>query len=229
MGENKILLVEDEKGIRELIHLYLVNRGYVAIQAANGEQAIQLLQSEKPHLILLDIEMPDINGFEVCKKIRKYSDVPIIFVSSRRDIVDKLKGFEIGGDDYITKPFDFQELEARVKTNLKKYRSLKKRNSGKLLTFGGLEIHIDTYECYLHGEAISLSTKEMEMLILLAKRPNQVFSAEQIYDQIWGMESTGDIQTVKVHIRNLRRKIEDDTTNPTYILTVRGFGYRFAN
>lgn len=229
MGNDKILIVEDEKGIRELINLYLINRGYTTIEARNGKQAIKLVDFKNPHLVLLDIEMPDINGYDICQKIRESSDVPIIFLSSRRELPDKLKGFKLGADDYITKPFDFEELEARIKTNLIKYQKLKNNNEGKVLLFDNLKIKVDTYECYLNGKLVPLSTKEIQLLILLAKRPSQVFSADQIYDQIWGYDSTGDIQTVKVHIRNLRNKIEGNATKPRYILTVRGFGYRFSS
>lgn len=229
MGNDKILIVDDETGIRELINLYLINRGYTTIEAENGEQAIKLLHLKKPQLVLLDIEMPDINGYDVCQKIRKSSDVPIIFLSSHRELPDKLKGFKLGADDYITKPFDFEELEARIKTNLIKYQKLKNKNEGKVLFFNNLKINVDTYECYLKGELVPLSTKEIQLLILLAKRPSQVFSADQIYDRIWGYDSTGDVQTVKVHVRNLRNKIECNTAKPKYILTVRGFGYRFTN
>jgi len=228
MANEKILLVEDEEGIRELIQLYLNNKGYKVIQAENGDQALEILTTANPLLILLDIEMPGIDGFDVCRKIRQNSDVPIIFVSSRRDVMDKLKCFELGGDDYITKPFNFDELEARVNANLRRYKRLKKQISKKMLTFGNLEIHLDSYECFLNGKRVMLSTKEMQMLIMLAKRPNHVFSAEQIYDQVWGLDSVGDPQTIKVHIRNLRRKIEEDAANPKFIITARGFGYRFA-
>lgn len=229
MRDDKILIVEDEKGIRELINLYLINRDYATIEAENGEEAIQFLHSKKPQLILLDIEMPDINGYDVCENIRRTSDVPIIFLSSRKELPDKLKGFELGADDYMTKPFDFEELEARIKTNLIKYQKLKKKKEGKLLLFDNLKINVDTYECFLNGKRVPLSTKEIQLLILLAKRPHQVFSAEQIYDLIWGFDSVGDLQTVKVHIRNLRNKIEDNAAKPKYILTVRGFGYRFIS
>src|SRR5690625_525942 len=228
MVEEKILLVEDEQGIRELIQLYLENREYSVIPAENGRKALQLTESEKPDLILLDIEMPGLDGFEVCQKIREILDIPIIFISSRRDVLDKIKCFELGGDDYITKPFDFAELEARIRANLRRYQEGRKKQLTNILKFGDLAIHLDSYECYLHKRRVPLSTKEIQVLILLAKRPNQVFSAEQIYDQIWGFDSVGDIQSVKVHISNLRRKLEENSTNQTFIRTVRGFGYRFV-
>lgn len=228
MEGEKILLVEDEQGIRELIQLYLENREYTVISAENGRKALDLTDAEQPDLVLLDIEMPGLDGFEVCKRIREILDIPIIFISSRRDVLDKIKCFELGGDDYITKPFDFAELEARIKANLRRYREGKNKKSANILKFGALEIHLDSYECYLNKKLITLSTKELQVLILLAKRPNQVYSAEQIYDQIWGFDSTGDIQAVKVHISNLRRKLESGSSSPTYIKTVRGFGYRFS-
>lgn len=228
MEGEKILLVEDEQGIRELIQLYLENREYTVISAENGRKALDLTDAEQPDLVLLDIEMPGLDGFEVCKRMREILDIPIIFISSRRDVLDKIKCFELGGDDYITKPFDFAELEARIKANLRRYREGKNKKSANILKFGALEIHLDSYECYLNKKLITLSTKELQVLILLAKRPNQVYSAEQIYDQIWGFDSTGDIQAVKVHISNLRRKLESGSSSPTYIKTVRGFGYRFS-
>lgn len=228
MIREKILLVEDEQGIRELIQLYLENRKYIVLPAENGRKALHVTEAQLPDLVLLDIEMPGLDGFEVCKKIRAISDIPIIFISSRRDVLNKIKCFELGGDDYITKPFDFSELEARVRANLRRYQDGQQKQNSNMLSHGDLEIHLDSYECYKNKEPIILSTKEMQVLILLAKRPNYVYSAEQIYDQIWGFESTGDIQAVKVHISNLRRKLEEDTTNPRYIKTVRGFGYRFV-
>src|SRR5690625_778347 len=207
MVEEKILLVEDEQGIRELIQLYLKNREYTVIPAENGRKALYLTNSEQPDLVLLDIEMPGLGRFEVCHKIREILDIPIIFISSRRYVLDKINCFELGGDDYMTKPFDFAELEARIRANLRRYQEGKKKHSANVLKFGALEIYLDSFECFLHKEPITLSTKEMQVLILLAKRPNQVYSSEQIYDQIWGFESTGDIQAVKVHISNLRRKV----------------------
>ncbi|WP_284141613.1 MULTISPECIES: response regulator transcription factor [unclassified Virgibacillus] len=228
MTEQKILIVEDEAGIRDLIQLYLENRHYKVITADNGENAVELADREHPHLVVLDIEIPGIDGFEVCKRIREAIDIPILFLSGRRDLIDKIKCFELGGDDYITKPFDFAELEARIKASLQRYQQLRAQLSSEVLKYGELEINLTTYECFIKGRKIPLSTKEMQLLILLAKRPNQVFSVEQIYDLIWGIDSIGDIQTVKVHIRNLRSKIEKDSTDPKYIITVRGFGYRFV-
>lgn len=185
------------------------------------------MQKEQIDLILLDIEMPGIDGFEVCEKIRDISAVPIIFISSRRDVTDKVRSFDLGGDDYITKPFDFEELEARIKANLRRYQESQYKKEVHILRYGELEIHLDSYGCFINKKSVPLSAKEMQVLILLAKRPYQVFSAEQIYDRIWGFDSTGDIQAVKVHISNLRRKLAGVLETSHYIQTVRGFGYRF--
>jgi len=226
VSEN-ILIVEDDLGTLNLLKLYLESKGYFVFGAENGEEALEIIENQSLHLIILDIEMPGIDGFEVCKKIRKHLDIPIIFISSRRGVIDKLKCFELGGDDYITKPFDFAELEARLKSNLRRYRQLTKQLSSSKLICGDLEIHLDTYECFLNKEKINLTPIEMKLLILLANQPSQVFNMEQIYDHVWGYDSIGDPQTVKVHIKNLRQKIEKEPTKPQYIITVRGFGYRF--
>lgn len=229
MTGERVLLVDDEVGIRELIHLYLEKKDYQVLIAENGVQALKLAESEKPHIILLDIEMPGKGGFDVCKQIRETTDVPILFISCRRSSVDKIKGFEVGGDDYITKPFDFAELEARIKANLRRNEwQDKKQGEANILIYDELEIHLDSCEIYMNGEPVSLFTKELQLLLILAQRPNQVWSTEKLYDQIWGFESAGDIQTVKVHISNLRRKLESDPAHPKFIQTVRGFGYKFS-
>ncbi|WP_099157552.1 response regulator transcription factor [Virgibacillus ndiopensis] len=223
----KVILAEDDEGIRGLIQLYLENRNYAVFPAENGEQALELVQTENPQIVLLDIEMPGMNGFDVCQQIREKMDIPIIFISSRKDVMDKIKCFELGGDDYITKPFDFAEMEARVRAFLRRYHNGHKQTDSSILQYGDLSINLDAFKCFLKGKEINLSAIEMRMLIMLAKKPNQVFSAEQIYNQIWGLDSMGDVQTVKVHIRNLRSKLEEIPTKPLFIQTVRGFGYRF--
>lgn len=230
MARPTVLIIEDELAIRQFIHLFLESKNYRVILAENGTEGIELAKNKQPQLVLLDIEMPGMDGFDVCKSIRKILHIPIIFVSNRRGVEDKIKCFELGGDDYVTKPFDFDELEARIKANIRRYNEIRNGNEHlpEILTYGSMQIQLNSYKCYINGTPITLSKKEMQLLILLAKRPNQVFSAEQIYDQIWGIDSYGDIQTVKVHIRKLRSKIEEDPSDPKYIITVRGFGYRFV-
>jgi len=226
--ENKtIMIIEDEAGIREMTQMYLSKEGYNVVSVESGKKALDNLHSINPHLILLDIEMPGMDGFTVCKEIRKQMTVPIIFLSVRRNKLDKVKCFELGGDDYVTKPFDFEELGARIKANLRRYYTYPQEQSN-ILRYDGLEIHLDSYKCYLNGELVNLSAKEIELLIHLAKNPNQVWSQEQLYDQIWDLEADGNIDTVKVHISYLRRKLEKDHKNPQFIKTVRGFGYLFS-
>lgn len=227
MRNHTILLVEDESGIRELIRLYLERDGFRVVAASNGEQALTRMEEEAPQLALLDIEMPGLDGFELCTRIRRRQAIPILFLSCRRDTADKLKSFELGGDDYITKPFDFAELSARVRVHLRRYQQSGQPLKSTILTFRDLEIDLDQCRFYLDGEPLDLSVKEARLLLLLAQHPNQVWSAEQLYDHIWGIDSFGDIQTVKVHISKLRSKIEKDAANPQYIRTVRGFGYVF--
>lgn len=224
--ERRIMLVEDEKGIREMTTMYLEREGYEVIAVENGNQALESLETADPHLILLDIEMPGQDGFTVCQEIRKQLTVPIIFVTVRRDTLDKVKCFEIGGDDFVTKPFEFEELNARIKANIRRYYTYPQEESN-ILKYGALEIHLHNYKCYLHGELIELSTKETELLVHFARHPNQVWSQEQLYVNVWGIDAVGNYDTVKVHITYLRRKIEEDPTKPKYIKTVRGFGYVF--
>lgn len=224
----KIVIAEDEVAIRALIQLFLENRNFIVYPASNGEEALRIVQEVIPDLVLLDIEMPNIDGFEVCKKIREFMDVPIIFISSRRSVMDKVKSLDLGGDDYITKPFDFIELEARINANLRRYSNTKSTNENNIIRFDNLEIHLDSFECFVDREKVPLSTRELEILILLARNPNHVWSAEKLYDHIWGYESIGDVQTIKVHISNLRKKLNQYIPSANFIQTVRGFGYKFA-
>lgn len=227
MDKCTVMIVEDEDGIREFTMKFLLKQNFNVVPAKNGEEALKLLNDVEPDLILLDIEMPGMNGFTVCREIRKKLTIPIIFLTVRRDTMDKVKCFELGGDDYVTKPFDFEELHARIKANIRRYYSSNQEERNIIKT-NDLEINLDNYTCFLKGAEIELSTKEMELLLLLAKNPNQVWSQEQIYDNIWSLDATGNVDTVKVHISHLRRKLEADHRKPKYIKTVRGFGYMFV-
>lgn len=228
MGKKTILMVDDEIGISELVQMYLEKKGYIVKLANNGEKALDVVASVSPDLVLLDIEMPGIDGFEVCREIRKKMSIPIIFLSVRRDVIDKVKCFELGGDDYVTKPFNYEELEARIKANLRRYDKIHVEKDPDILTYGKLTINLNNNICCLHGQPVPLSAKEFQLLVLLAEHPNRIWSPEQLYDNIWGLDSIGDIQTIKVHISYLRRKLEEDATKPKFIKTVRGFGYLFA-
>lgn len=225
MWKKSILLVEDDEGIREMTELYLKSRGFSVATVEDGEAALEYIGRSIPDLILLDVELPGKNGFEICKIIRKSLSIPIIFLSVRSGIFDKVYCFEIGGDDYITKPFKFMELEARIYANLRRYYEKSPRN---LITCGPLIINLDQYNCFVNGKKINLSKKEMEILIYLAKHRDRVWSQEQLYEKIWGIDGTSNLNTIKVHISNLRQKLEPNPTKPQFIKTVRGFGYKFC-
>lgn len=223
---SKIMIVEDEAGIRDMIKRFLVKEGFKVVPAENGEDALQNLTAEKPDLILLDIEMPGINGFEVCQEIRKQMTVPIIFLSVRRDTLDKVKCFELGGDDYITKPFIFEELLARIKANLRRYYTVPETIKDEI-QIGKIKILLNNFECFVDEQLINLTAKELELLIFLTQHPNQVLSHEQIYNQVWDLDGTGNIETVKVHISYLRKKLNLIPSEKPYIKTIHGFGYLF--
>lgn len=227
-----ILVVEDEVRIRELMQFFLQKRGYDVLTAENGYQAIDIVKKKNPNIILLDTEMPVMDGFEVCKNIRKQSKAPILFVSCKKEIGDKIKAFNIGGDDYITKPFDLHELDARIQVILRRNEWMSEKEKDEeqsVLSFSELKIYIDRCELFMNGEQVKLLNKEFQILSLMAKYPNKIWSAEQLYNQVWGFYSDGTPQTVKVHISNLRRKLEKNPSKPKYIQTVRGFGYKFVS
>lgn len=230
---NKILVVDDEQSIMNIIAFNLKKEGYEVVTAEDGEMAITVFESEKPDLILLDIMMPKIDGYGVCKRIRDKSDIPIIMLTARADEVDKVLGLEIGADDYVTKPFSNRELMARVKANLRR-NSVKKQeekinNSDNIDNYGELTIDFDRYEVFKRNEPINLTIREFELLRFLALKKNQIFTREALLSQVWGYEYFGDVRAVDVTIRRLREKIEDDASKPKYILTKRGIGYYFMS
>lgn len=220
-----ILVVDDELGIRQMTKNFLQLNGFDVITAENGKVALEKITKKMPDLILLDIEMPEMDGFDTCNEIRRIATIPIIFITVRRSTIDKVTCLELGGDDYVTKPFHFDELLARIQANLRRYHTYVTKRD--ILTFGPLEIHLHRFECYLDGELIPLSTKEMEILLLLATSANQVWGTVQIYNQIWDIDGTGNIDTVKVHISYLRKKLHKPNL-PSFIQTVHGFGYVFS-
>jgi len=228
---SKLLIVEDDPDIQHLLQLYL-EKEFILIFSASGSEAVNLFLEGSPDLILLDIMLPDLDGLQVCKQIRQLDEaVPIIFLSSRSEYDDRITGLEIGADDYIIKPFDPGEVLARMKAHLRR-RNIHKDNAAtlnNLKKIGDLEIDLNDFSVYKKNEQIKLFTKERQLLLYLIEHPNQVFSVEQLYDHIWGEDKFGDYQTVKVHISNLRKKIEKDPAHPLYIQTVRGFGYKFAS
>ena len=225
----KILIVEDEKPISDILKFNLKKEGYEILTSFDGEDAIDKAYNEMPDLILLDVMIPKLDGFEVCKKVRESLAVPIIMVTAKEDEVDKVLGLELGADDYITKPFSMRELVARVKANIRRKSLVDKeeKSVSDVVQCGGLEIDLMKYEVKKGEEIIDLTVREFELLKFLATQKEQVFSREQLLERVWGYEYYGDIRTVDVTVRRLREKVENDSSSPTYIMTKRGVGYYF--
>ena len=224
----KILVVDDEKPIADILKFNLEKEGYTVEIAYDGEDAIKKTWQFEPDIVLLDIMLPKYDGFEVCKKIREKYMIPIIMVTAKEEEVDKILGLELGADDYITKPFSVRELVARVKANLRRVdMSGISAGNGDMLRFGDLAVDLMKYEVKKEGRIIDLTVREFELLKFLATQKEQVFSREQLLEQVWGYEYYGDIRTVDVTVRRLREKIETDSSSPAYIITKRGVGYYF--
>lgn len=223
---NKVLVVDDEKSIMNIIAYNLKKEGFQVVCAEDGEMALDMFEKENPDLILLDIMMPKIDGYGVCKRIRSFSDVPIIMLTARADEVDKVLGFDIGADDYVTKPFSNRELMARVKRNIR--RNSKEVPCNNSLNYGDLSISIERMEITKRGELLNLTVREFELFKFLILNKEQIFTREDLLSKVWGYEYFGDLRAVDVTIRRLREKIEDDSSKPKFILTKRGVGYYFG-
>lgn len=229
MVNKKILIVDDEKNIVDILKFNLKKEGFNTIEAYDGEKGLELALNQKPDLILLDIMLPKMDGFTVCKKIRHTLSTPILMLTAKEEEVDKVLGLELGADDYITKPFSPRELMARIKANLRR-SSIEENNlngSGSVLTFNKLIIDIERYEVKRDGNLIELTLREFELVKFLALQQNQIFTRETLLEKVWGYEYYGDVRTVDVTVRRLREKLERDPANPEYILTKRGVGYYF--
>lgn len=227
--KQKILIVDDDNNIAELISLYLTKECYDTKIVNDGEQALIAFEHYKPNMLLLDIMLPGIDGYQVCREIRAKSDVPIIMLSAKGEVFDKVLGLELGADDYILKPFDSKELVARVKAVLRRFQPAKPEAYAsvdiKCVEYPGLIVNLSNYSVTYDGQQIDMPPKELELLYFLASSPNQVFTREQLLDNIWGYEYVGDTRTVDVHVKRLREKIKD---KPTWrIATVWGIGYKF--
>ncbi len=226
----KILVVEDELPIADILKFNLEREGYLVVNAYDGEEALQKTFSEKPDLVLLDVMIPKKDGFQVLKEIRDRSQLPVLMVTAKEEEVDKVLGLELGADDYITKPFSIRELLARVKANLRRMEVeeiAENPEDKQVLRFSDLEINLTKYEVKKRGQVIELTLREFELLQFLAAKPDQVFSREQLLEEVWGYEYYGDIRTVDVTVRRLRVKVEDDSSKPKFIFTKRGVGYYF--
>jgi two-component system response regulator VicR len=227
--KNRVLIAEDEKPISDIIKFNLEKEGYEIITAYDGEDALKKALNEQLELIILEIMLPSMDGFEICKRVREKSSVPIIMVTAKEEEVDKILGLELGADDYITKPFSIRELVARVKANVRRQEMNinADQQEKEIIKNKDLSIDLMKYEVKKGSTSIDLTVREFELLKFLAKQKDQVFSREQLLERVWGYEYYGDIRTVDVTVRRLREKVEDDSSNPTYIMTKRGVGYYF--
>ncbi|MBS4219972.1 response regulator transcription factor [Bacillus sp. FJAT-49711] len=224
-----ILIIEDELNIAELERDYLEINGFECDIATNGEEGLKLALTNRYSLILLDLMLPGIDGFQLCKKLRQTLDIPILMVTARKEDIDKIRGFGLGADDYIVKPFNPNELVARVKAHILRYDRLINHGGNKQndIQIGNLLIQIDSRRVFVKEEEKVFTAKEYDLLHFLATNPNIVFSKEQLFERIWGYDSMGDTTTVTVHIRKIREKIENDPSSPHWIETIWGVGYRF--
>ena len=230
VNKQTILIVDDDENIAELISPYLTKECFDTMMVYDGEKALIAQETYQPNLILLDLMLPGIDGYQVCREIRAKSAVPIIMLSAKGEVFDKVLGLELGADDYIMKPFDSKELVARVKAVLRRYQAIPKaetarEDKGKCVEYPGISINLTNYSVLVDGLRVDMPPKELELLYFLASSPNQVFTREQLLDQIWGYEYIGDTRTVDVHIKRLREKIKDHGS--WGISTVWGIGYKF--
>jgi phosphate regulon transcriptional regulator PhoB len=226
----QILVVEDEADIRRLVRYNLEQEGYTVLEAADGEEALALAGKQRPHLVVLDLMLPGMNGLEVCRVLRaeeRTAELPVLMLTARATEVDKVLGLEIGGDDYVTKPFSPREVVARVKALLRRAYGSDIGRPHEVWERGRLRIDLDGYEAFLDGKPLHLSLREFELLRFFVQNPERAFSRGDILDLVWGSDTHVEPRTVDVHVRRLRLRIERDDANPELILTVRGFGYKF--
>ena len=226
---SKILIVEDEVSIAELEKDYLELSGFEVDMEHSGDTGLDRALKNDYDLIILDLMLPVIDGFEICKKIREQKNIPILMVSAKKEDIDKIRGLGMGADDYVTKPFSPSELVARVKAHMARYERLigSVAKTNEIIEIRGLKIDKTARRVYVNGEEKAFTTKEFDLLTFLAENPNHVYKKEELFNRIWGMESLGDIATVTVHIKKIREKIEFNTSKPQYIETIWGVGYRF--
>ena len=231
MAAAKILIVDDDRNICELLRLYIEKENFETAIANTGRAALDLFASFRPDLVLLDIMLPELDGWQVCREIRKTSQCPIIMLTAKGEVFDKVLGLELGADDYMVKPFDSKELVARVKAILRRHARASGKETGeaepaKIVNLPGLSVNLSNYEVFCDGERVEMPPKELELLYFLASSPNRVFTREQLLDRIWGYEYAGDTRTVDVHVKRIREKIRDHEA--WAILTVWGVGYKFT-
>lgn len=222
----KILVVDDEKTLAKALRFSLEKEGYQVDCAYDGEEALTRVEEEPPDLIVLDLMLPKVDGFEVCQRVRRNHSIPIIMLTAKTEDIDKILGLELGADDYMTKPFNPRELAARIKAILRR-AATPTAKSNHLVEAHGLKVDLFRHKSWVRGEEVDLTAKEFALLSLLIVNPGRVYSREQLLKQVWGYDYYGDARTVDVHIRHLREKLEEDPANPRYVVTVWGSGYKF--
>jgi len=223
----KVLIIEDDLEIASLERDYLQIAGFETVLAGNGAEGLKIVKEPDLDLVILDIMLPGLDGFSVLKELRETSDIPVIILSARGEDIDKIRGLGLGVDDYMQKPFSPGELVARVRAHLSRFERLTSKTNKLKLEVRGLEVDREDRSVYIHGKECSLTPKEFDILLFLMENPNRVFSKEYLFERLWGLEAFGDSDTVVVHVRRLREKIELDPQNPQYVETVWGSGYRF--
>lgn len=227
MTKTRILLVDDDPNIRQLVNLYLVKEGFEVDMADQGDEALKQFRASPPNLMLLDVMLPGVDGWQVLREARKTSNIPIIMLTAKDEVFDKVLGLELGADDYIAKPFDMKELVARIKAVIRRYQAPEPAEAGKELVFPGLTVNISQYSVAYMGRELEMPPKELELLNFLASHPNQVFTREQLLEQVWGYDYFGDSRTVDVHVKRLREKLTEGEKMGWQIKTVWGVGYKF--
>ena len=226
MTNAKILIADDDRNICELLRMYLEKEGYAVVLAGNGEEALQKFDEENPDILLLDVMMPRLDGWQVCRELRKKSEVPIIMITVKGETFDKVLGLELGADDYVVKPFEPKEIVARVKAVLRRTGKANAENDKKEVNFDKLTVNMTKYELKVDGKVVDTPPKELELLFHLASNPNRVYTRDQLLDEVWGFEYYGDSRTVDVHIKRLREKLEG-VSEKWSLKTVWGVGYKF--
>lgn len=224
-----ILVVDDEEPIQELLRFNLEKEGYLVCVAKDGQEALKQVENDQPDLLVLDLMLPGMDGLEVCRKLRsnpKFQQIPIIMLTAKGEEIDKVLGLEFGADDYMTKPFSPRELLARIKARLRRLNSQEEVDA-QIISRGELRVDVTGFRVHVRGEETELTPKEFELLRVLVAHPGKVYSRDELLERIWGYEYDGDTRTVDVHVRHLRLKVERDPSNPEYIETLRGIGYRF--
>ena len=227
MNSEKILIIEDEENILEAVKYTLTQEGYDVFTSVDGEDGLEKAQEIKPDLVLLDVMLPKMDGFEVCRILRKDLEMPVFMISAKAEEIDRVVGLEMGADDYITKPFSMRELVVRVRNSLRRAALNPQVDELEILKFGELEIHLTSHMAIVSGEEVSMKPKEFDLLYLLALHKGRAFTRDQILQRLWDDEYIGDVRTVDVHVRWIREKIEVNPSRPEKLVTIRGVGYRF--